>query len=289
MEDFLTIFTVDAFTSRPFHGNPAAVCVTTSNIDSSLMQHIAFEMNLSETAFVIPRDDTTIANASSFSLRWFTPKQEVRLCGHATLASAHVLFAEYKNTEGKINFYTLSGLLQVRRDQSVYTMDFPQNPIQPCSLPSSIPQALQIPMESVINCGFSPTTHDLLVEINSPSLLASITPDFTHLGKISLPTGIEDLIITARTASDSSYDFVSRVFAPWVGINEDPVTGSAHTVLGPYWALKLGKTQLNAFQNSARGGILYLNVIDQKRIQISGNALTILTAKLWLPSMKEDE
>jgi PhzF family phenazine biosynthesis protein len=289
MNDTLIIFTADAFTSRPFHGNPAAVCVTSSPIDLTRMQQIAFEMNLSETAFIVPLHDSTIVNASSFSLRWFTPKQEVRLCGHATLASAHILFSEYQYPREKIEFHTKSGLLQVRRENSIYIMDFPQNSLESCDFPVSILQALRIPIESVIYCGFSQTTHDLLVEIDSPILLSSLTPDFAHLGEITTPHGIEGVIITSKASSESSYDFTSRFFSPWLGINEDPVTGSAHTVLGPYWASKLGKNQLSAYQDSKRGGFLRLDLPDQKRILISGNALTILAAKLRLQSTITDE
>ncbi|HMR41894.1 MAG TPA: PhzF family phenazine biosynthesis protein [Ignavibacteria bacterium] len=264
----LKIFTVDAFTDKMFSGNPAAVCLLDQEIDEKLMLGIAAEMNLSETAFVKKLNDR-----EGFSLRWFTPRSEVELCGHATLSAAHILWQEkiIPSEDEAVFFTVFKGKLTAKKTDEGIELNFPVN----------IPAAAEpfAEFESALGAipvNLSITDNHYLAEINSVEELINIKPDFKALEKLDK----YGTIIT--TASDNeNYDFVSRFFAPGKGIPEDPVTGSAHCVLTPYWSKKLNKTSLRAFQASERGG--YLNVrLNDDRVLITGNAVTVLAGQLFI-------
>jgi len=255
----LTLFQADAFTDKVFGGNPAAVCPLREWLPDELMQKIALENNLSETAFFVP-------NGDGFGLRWFTPAVEIDLCGHATLASAHILF-QYLNFGGsEIRFQTRSGFLTVGRNGEWLTMNFPSDP----SVKKEEPL-----MEKVL--GIQPKEilkgkNKYLVVLNSQEEVERVSPDFSLM--LQLPA--LGVIVTAR---GSDVDFVSRFFAPAAGISEDPVTGSAHTVLTPYWAQVLGKNEMTAKQVSARGGYLKCK-LSGDRVEMSGKAVTYLIGEI---------
>jgi PhzF family phenazine biosynthesis protein len=262
----IPIYQVDAFAEEPFRGNPAGVCLLTSPKDESWMQAVAAEMNLSETAFVQPEKEV-------YRLRWFTPKIEVELCGHATLSAAHILWETgILARSGEARFETLSGRLTARLDEmGRVELDFPSRPIKP-----EPPEWLD---DVVGALGIKPrgaglSKEDVLVEAASEETVRAVQPDFDGIRR--LPA--RGVIVTSRS-SDSRYDFVSRFFAPAVGVDEDPVTGSSHTVLAPYWAARLGKTTFTAFQASARGGILHVSLAGD-RVKIAGKALTVIKGEL---------
>lgn len=254
---------VDSFTDTPFAGNPAAVCLLPEPGEAHWMQLVAREMNLAETAFLLRQED-------GFHLRWFTPAIEVDLCGHATLASAHVLWEEgHLPPDAPARFHTRSGLLTCTRRGAWIEMDFPATPAQSTDAPADLARALGTQPLFVGKSRF-----DYLVEVESEEVVRSLAPDVTLLGRI--PT--RGIIVTSH-ASSPEYDFVSRFFAPQAGVNEDPVTGSAHCCLGPYWSERLGKSDLNAYQASARGGVVRVQV-QGERVILSGQAVTVLRGEL---------
>jgi PhzF family phenazine biosynthesis protein len=259
----ITVVQVDAFTDRPFAGNPAAICLLTEEREDQWMQAVAAEMNLSETAFLLEQDD-------GYRLRWFTPKIEVDLCGHATLASAHVLWSEGRVPLGEeIRFHTNSGLLKACRHGDLIELDFPsESEYQIAPLPGLL-ESLGVPARYVGKNRF-----DFLVELASEEELRGMAPDFAQLGRIE----VRGVIVTSRSASPD-YDFVSRFFAPWAGIDEDPVTGSAHCCLGPYWQQQLGKSEMTAFQASARGGVVQVRILGD-RVMLGGRAVTVMKGEL---------
>lgn len=253
------IFQVDAFADRPFAGNPAAVCVLPEAADEAWMQDVANEMNLSETAFLFQQED-------GYNLRWFTPATEVDLCGHATLASAHILWEQgLLPSETPARFFTRSGLLGAMRKGSWIELDFPAEPPEQTAIPETLFRALGVDAQYVAKNRF-----DFLLEVESAETVRKITPDFNLLSTI--PS--RGFIVTSRSDS-SMYDFISRFFAPAFGVNEDPVTGSAHCCLGPYWAKKLGKKALTAFQASARGGVVKVRT-GEDRVYLEGQAITVM-------------
>jgi PhzF family phenazine biosynthesis protein len=258
-----TIIQVDAFTNQPFSGNPAGVCVLPGPADEDWMQNVATEMNLSETAFLYPQDD-------GFQLRWFTPAVEVDLCGHATLAAAHVLWEqEHLPIEQSARFFTKSGLLTAQRRDDWIELDFPAEPAAAITAPAVLPEAL----------GTTPTfvgqnRMDLLIEVESEAVVRELKPNFNLLA--TLPQ--RGVIVTGR-ADSGEFDFVSRFFAPNVGINEDPVTGSTHCCLGPYWQNRLNKNALVGYQASARGGIVRVRPTGD-RVVLGGQAVTVLKGEL---------
>lgn len=255
-------FQVDAFTTRPFAGNPAAICPLASWPDDALLQAIAEENNLSETAFFVP-------SAKGFRLRWFTPVAEVDLCGHATLAAAHVLFDVLGYANPSITFETRSGELIVRRKSNLLIMDFPARPAVACSAPEVLAEALgRRPIEVL-------SADDYLAVFDNQEAVRGINPDYGLLGQLDL----RGVIVTAP---GSDVDFVSRFFAPKFGISEDPVTGSAHCTLAPYWSDRLGKDVLAARQVSRRGGDILCEV-KGSRVLLSGSAVTIMVATITLP------
>ena len=257
------IFQVDAFTDKPFAGNPAAVCMLPEAAGDEWMQHLANEMNLSETAFLVPQND-------GFDLRWFTPAVEVDLCGHATLASAHILWEQgILPTDQEARFYTKSGLLCAVQKDSWIELDFPAEPEKLAEHPEALSKAFGFEAQYVGKNRF-----DYLVEFESAESIRKMAPDFTLLSSF----GGRGFIVTSRSDSND-YDFISRFFAPAAGINEDPVTGSAHCCLGPYWARRLGKKELTAYQASARGGVVKVRVSDD-RVFLGGQAVTVMRGTL---------
>jgi PhzF family phenazine biosynthesis protein len=260
----LDVYKVDAFASELFTGNPAAVCPLTEWLPDTLMQQIAMENNISETAFFVKEGD-------QYTIRWFTPAVEVALCGHATLASAHVLYNHLGYTEDSISFVSpKSGSLPVTRTGDKITLDFPCAPLT--AVPSMEP-VLSSLNTNVLEL-YRGTT-DFLAVLESEEAVRNFVPDFERI-KQSECRGI---IITAK---GKDVDFVSRFFAPLAGVNEDPVTGSAHTMLTPYWAKALNKQELTALQVSARGGRLWLT-LQGDRVLIAGTAKTFLTGSILLP------
>ncbi len=258
----LTLYQVDAFTDTQFHGNPAAVCPLTAWLPDELLQAIAEENNLSETAFYVPQGDM-------FHIRWFTPVCEVDLCGHATLATGHVLFRHEGYTKPVITFTSRSGLLRVRKEGEELVLDFPVDKLNPVSAPAGLAEAL----------GSSPLDvyrgkDDFMAIYGTEEEVASMRPDFTLVEKIPA----RGVIVTAP---GRTMDFVSRFFGPQSGIAEDPVTGSAHTTLVPYWSQRLGKTRLRATQVSKRRGELRC-VLNGERVEIGGHACTYLIGTIAL-------
>lgn len=259
----MQIFQVDAFTDQPFKGNPAGVCVLPGPGDESWMRNVAREMNLSETAFLYEQED-------GYRLRWFTPEVEVELCGHATLASAHILWETGRLArQQQVRFFTLSGLLTAKLYGDEIEMEFPATPAEPASPPPALGQALGAAPLYVGKSVF-----DYLVEVDSAETVRQLRPDFNLLR--TLP--VRGVIVTASGDPDG-YDFVSRFFAPAVGIPEDPVTGSAHCCLGPFWSERLGRQELSAYQASARGGILRVRMLGE-RVGLGGRAVTVLRGEL---------
>lgn len=259
-------FQVDAFSARAFRGNPAAVCLLDRAKAAAWMQNVAVEMNLSETAFVVPLK-------TGFRLRWFTPACEVELCGHATLAAAHVLFDEgIAPATAELTFRTRSGLLTARPVGRRIELDFPARPAlagEPSATAAQVQQALGAKPRAVVA-----VEEDLLVELGSARIVERLRPDLGLVAEIPA----RGVIVTARGGA-GSHDFVSRFFGPRVGVPEDPVTGSAHCALAPYWAGKLGRTRLRGYQASARGGDVEVELVDD-RVRLRGAAVTTLRGQL---------
>jgi PhzF family phenazine biosynthesis protein len=263
------IFVVDAFTDRPFAGNPACVCVLQEDAPDSWLANVAREMNLSETAFLR-------ASGEVWNLRWFTPTVEVDLCGHATLGSAHALWEEGLADPGRpIRFATKSGQLAADRRGDAIELDFPAEPPAASPAPPALLDALGLPASSVSYCGRNRL--DFLLELRSERELRELAPDFAALAPPTRPG--RGVIVTARSESPGP-DFVSRYFAPAAGIDEDPVTGSAHCCLGPYWSGRLGKTALSGYQASARGGTVGVRVEGNGRVALLGQAVTVTRGEL---------
>ena len=264
----ISLWQVDAFTDKPFTGNPAAVCLLSDFPEDDWMQDLAAEMNLSETAFVVPTDTD-----DQYHLRWFTPNTEVELCGHATLASAHMLI-EQKLVDASIpvRFRTKSGVLTCQRTGDLITLDFPSTP------PSeSVDQRVAEGIRSAIGTEaifVAQARFDTFVVVDDPQVVLDLKPDFRRLSEIDT----RGIIVTAKSGDDG-IDFISRFFAPRCGIDEDPVTGSAHCVLAPYWAMEFGRDTLVGYQASRRGGLVRTQVIGD-RVRLSGQAVTVMKAKL---------
>jgi PhzF family phenazine biosynthesis protein len=268
----LQITQVDAFADKPFAGNPAAVCILEQARDEGWMQLLAREMNLSETAFLVKRGD-------AYDLRWFTPLVEVDLCGHATLASAHVLWEQgYLKLADPARFHTKSGVLTATRKGTWTEMNFPATPVK---LDSGLRENIEATLGTKVrNAGR--TCYDYFAELESEEAVRSARPDFSMLGRLParglIVTSAAPGSVTGET-SGSEYDYVSRFFAPAAGIDEDPVTGSAHCCLGPYWKERLGRDNLIGYQSSARGGIVRTGC-EGDRVLLSGQAVTVLRGEL---------
>lgn len=268
------ISVVDAFSDTPFRGNPAGVCLPPASADDAWMQAVAAELNLAETAFLQPR------SASEFDLRWFTPLVEVDLCGHATLASAHRLWEDGMAGDDAIRFHTRSGVLTASRTGADIELDFPAAPPRQAPAPEGLAEALGGPF---VWTGLS-ALGDLLVEMPDGRAVRSLEPDFAALGRLP----VRGVIATAAAErrADVGHDFVSRFFAPSVGIDEDPVTGSAHCALAPFWSRRLGREELIGWQASARGGIVRTR-IDGDRVALGGRAVTVWKGELVSGIAKE--
>ena len=258
-----TIVQVDAFADHPFGGNPAAVCVLPAARDAAWMQDVAREMNLAETAFLHPENE-------GYRLRWFTPAVEVALCGHATLASAHVLWEDgLLPRDRQARFHTQSGLLTAERHDSWIELDFPATPPAPVAPPAGLSAGLRAAPAWV-----GRSTFDYLVELDSEDAVRALKPDLAALERIDT----RGVIVTSR-ATTAGYDFVSRFFAPRAGVPEDPVTGSAHCALAPFWAGRLGRTAMTGYQASTRGGVVRVRLAGD-RVVLGGQAVTVLRGEL---------
>lgn len=263
MKDMNLIYHVDAFTDQPLTGNPAAVCILSEPAQEHWMQRVAQEMNVSDTAFLYRQED-------GFDLRWFTPAVEIDLCGHATLASAHVLWEEgYLKQDHKACFHTRSGLLTAMRKGDGIELDFPAEPQVQITPPPGLVKALGVALKYVGKNRF-----DYLVEVESEETVRNLKPDFALLKELP----VRGVIVTSIAVSHG-YDFVSRFFAPGIGINEDPVTGSAHCCLGPFWKERLNKKEFVACQASLRSGVIRVRV-GEKRVYLCGQAVTIMRGEL---------
>ncbi len=263
----IPIYQVDSFTDEPFRGNPAGVCVLDEDVDAGWMQAVAAEMNLSETAFLVPYP----GQRAAFSIRWFTPTVEVPLCGHGTLASAHILWEQdLAAGEDQIVLHSKSGPLTARLEDGRICLDFPAVPVEPIGVPTELADALGAEPLAAYENEFPAG----LVEVDSAATVRDLEPDIGRLRE----SGPGAWIVTARSDT-AERDFVSRFFAPGVGIDEDPVTGAAHCSLGPYWAERLGKTELVGHQLSKRGGVVGVRVLGD-RVHLFGRAVTVLQGEL---------
>lgn len=256
----LQIYQVDAFAENVFTGNPAAVIPLSKWLPTELMQNIALENNLSETAFFVP-------SSNRFHIRWFTPKSEVDLCGHATLATAHVLFNHLNYTEKEIQFESRSGILKVKKENDLIILDFPASQVEEIEMPENLKTAFNFHPIICLN-----GRDDIMLIFENEIEILKLKPDFQKI----IESKTRGIICTSQS---DNFDFVSRFFAPVVGVNEDPVTGSAHTMLIPYWSHILSKTNLIAKQVSARGGILQCKDLGE-RVEIGGKAVTYLTGEI---------
>ena len=257
------IVQIDAFTDKPFSGNPAAVCLLEKAADENWMQAVAMEMNLSETAFLFPADD-------GYDIRWFTPAVEVNLCGHATLASAYLLYIDgHSDKSETITFYSKSGILRTRFNHGWVTLDFPIKEPREIEIPDGLVEAL-----GATPIAIRSNEEDCLCEFETEDTVRKLIPDFGKLKKLPF----RGIVVTSK--SDGQFDFISRFFAPACGIDEDPVTGSSFCLLAPYWTKKLGKDDLTAFQASPRGGHIGIR-IEGERVFISGQAVITMRGELF--------
>ena len=252
-------YVIDAFADAPFKGNPAGVCLQDKALPDDVMQSIAFENNLSETAFIVPRE-------GYYDLRWFTPEAEVDLCGHATLASAFVLLNFVDPSVRSVEFHSQSGPLFVSCEDGIYTLDFPSRPPVPCEKPEVLERALGVPVLETCNA------RDMVALVADEHTVQTLSPDFALLKQI-------DTFAVVATAKGDTCDFVSRFFTPQEGINEDPVTGSSHCSLIPFWSERLGKTRMVARQLSQRGGQLFVEDCGE-RVKIGGRAVCYLKGEI---------
>lgn len=257
------IYQVDAFAHKPFTGNPAGVCILERPRDEQWMQDVAMEMNLSETAFLERTDD-------GFNLRWFTPRVEVDLCGHATLAGAHILWETgVIHATQEARFHTRSGLLTALKNRDWIELNFPATPPTPVATPAGLAAAL-----GIVPLYTGKSRFDYIIEVEAEAIVRNVSPDFGVLKKL----GVRGIMVTSR-ATTPGFDFVSRFFAPGAGVDEDPVTGSSHCCLGPFWSQRLGKRELVAFQASRRGGTLHVCIAGD-RVLLQGQAVTVLRGEL---------
>jgi PhzF family phenazine biosynthesis protein len=277
-EEDIPFYQVDAFTNELFRGNPAAVCLLERPCEDDVLQSIAAEMNLSETAFLRCTAKKTFTDSHRFSLRWFTPRTEVPLCGHATLATAAVLFYDVGVSASEIAFETKSGELAAKKEENGILLDFPSDDVVSLEPNREILSAIGV--RDFERTYISKRTRSLLIHLRDERSLVHLQPDFERMTSIQTRENIKGVIVTSK--GHPPYDFVSRFFAPWVGINEDPVTGAAHTVLGPYWSNILQKKEMLAYQASSRGGELGVRIPSQDRVELVGNAVIVLKGRLYL-------
>ena len=260
-------YIVDSFTEEPFKGNPAGVCITDKQLSDSLMLKIAQELGLSETAFIKAAD-----KPNNWSIRYFSPRMEIPLCGHATLAAARIVFNQ--STANEVVFTTFESVsLPVRRTEDALTMEFPIYKLHPTDVPPELLVALGI--DHIINSAFNKETQILIIEIDNCTTLKNLSPDFPALVKSH--DAINGVLVTAAS-EDDEFDFHSRYFWPWSGTNEDPVTGGTHTFLAPYWSAKLNRKKLKSFQSSARTGSMEVDVLESTLL-ITGHAIAIFSGE----------
>ncbi len=274
----ILIYQIDAFTNEIFKGNPAAVCILHRKLKDEILRCIAAEMNLSETAFVHPLENRPLQETQVFSLRWFTPKVEVPLCGHATLATAVVLFQEIEIDSAKIEFKTASGVLTAMENEEGICINLPSDNPTRIDPPELLLEAIGV--KNFIDVRYSTKRKSLLIHLPSQTDIYSLSPDYRLMSSLRLSPEIKGVIVTSK--GSPPYDFVSRFFAPWVGINEDPVTGSAHTVLAPYWSELTNRNEMMAYQASERGGELSVTLKPNNTVDLIGNGVIVLKGKLLL-------
>lgn len=288
-DKFVTIFQVDSFTDRPFKGNPAAVCVLDKPLSDFTMQKIAMEMNVSETAFATPAHKAGIVNSERFGIRWFTPVCESTISGHATLAAAKIIYEIFDNKSEALIFHGKSGEVSVARKGAYLQMDYPAAQYKKTELTDYMADALRLEQTGIKDCFMeaceSPNPKMLLLRFRDQSAIKMITPDFFELYQVQIAMGYDEVIVTAR--GDDRYDIVSRTFTPTLGIDEDPVSGAAHTLLTPYWCALLDKKSLIAYQESRRGGEMIAELHDdprgyRDRVLLSGKSVIVMEALINL-------
>ena len=269
MKNSIETYIVDSFTDQPFKGNPAGVCILENDIENEKMLSIAKELNLSETAFI-----KKLAQDNTYSIRFFSPKTEIDLCGHATLASAKVIFD--KSDTKEVEFITIQNLnLRIQKSGEEIIMEFPIYNLEPADAPEILLEALGI--NAIENCAYNKETEILLLEISSTQELSKLSPDYNSL--IQSHDSINGVLVSAPS-KDDDFDFHSRYFWPWSGKNEDPVTGATHTFLAKYWSDKLQKKKMRSFQSSERTGYMDLEVVNDKKLLIKSNAVIVFKGKL---------
>lgn len=272
------IYQVDAFTNEPFRGNPAGVCVLKEAIEDKYMQLIAKEMNLSETAFVWPFAGSDFSNTNKFSLRWFTPNQEVDLCGHATIATSEILFNKMGIKNEKIIYETKSGTLTAGNTEKGIALNFPIDEPLNVDLTNDILDAVGI--KDYQNAIIGKNTKKLVIHVNTVKEILELSPDFEKMKFLKFKMDVKGLGVTCK--GNGKYDFISRYFNPWAGINEDPATGSVHTLLASYWGKLLNKDEMKAYQASYRGGEIALRKLPENRLELIGQAVVVLKGELYL-------
>lgn len=278
MSKKIKIYQVDAFEGQAFKGNPAAVCILEDDISDELMQSIAKEMNLSETAFVKPLENKSISDCKLFSLRWFTPEVEVDLCGHGTIATSKILFEEFKIKANEIKYETKSGVLISGKEMEKISLDFPVDNFLSFELSEDILNAMGI--KKYVKAIIGENSRKLVIELNSEDEVINLKPNFYKLNLLKFSTNVKGIGVTSK--GNEKYDFISRYFNPWAGVNEDPVTGSVHTLLAKYWNSILNKTQMLAYQSSDRGGEISIKLLENNRVKLSGEAIIVLKGELYL-------
>ena len=272
------IYQVDAFTSKACKGNPAAVCLVDRDIEDEVFLDVAEEMNLSETAFIQPLEGGTPLKTVMYSIRWFTPKMEMPLCGHATLAAAKVIFDCFGFKGDRILFKSMSGELESRRHARGFTLDFPEDEPMESGPATDLLEAMGI--QKYKELVYGKNTNKLVVRLHSEKEIIGLRPNFERMKAVKACFPIKGVGVTAEGEGD--YDIVSRYFNPWAGVNEDPVTGSVHTVLAPYWSAILGKKELRALQASQRGGEILIRMSGGGRLEFIGDAVVVLQGEVYL-------
>jgi PhzF family phenazine biosynthesis protein len=274
----IKFYQVDAFTNESFKGNPAGVCVLEELIEEKYMQLIAKEMNLSETAFVQSLDGNPINQTNVFSLRWFTPKYEVDLCGHATIATSEILFNNLGIKNEQIIYETKSGRLIAHRRKEGIALDFPLDEALNINLPYELLEAIGI--QSYENAIIGKNTKKLVIHLKTVGEVLKVAPDFEKMKDLRFEMDIKGVGVTC--VGNEKCDFISRYFNPWAGVNEDPVTGSVHTLLVAYWGKLLNKNEMKAYQASWRGGEIILSILPDKRVELIGHAIVVLKGQLLI-------
>lgn len=272
------IYQVDAFTNECFKGNPAGVCILEKAVEDKYMQLIAKEMNLSETAFVQSFEGRPINQTNIFSLRWFTPKYEIDLCGHATIAASEILFNNIGIENNQIIYKTKSGRLTANKTVDGIALDFPIDEALNINPSNDILEAMGI--ECYENAIIGKNTRKLVIHLKTESEVLKLTPNFEKMKCLEFETKVKGVGVTCR--GNGNYDFISRCFNPWAGVNEDPVTGSVHTLLAPYWGKLLNKNEMKAYQASDRGGEIILRILAENRVKLIGQSIVVLKGELYI-------